>query len=217
VPAYHDGLHRRSNLAAPSIVRNGMIEKRRDLGVRPMLGPTILPGGQQAARAAAFRELTDRQLDASYRLATLLLGNRVDAEDATHDAAVVAWQRWSSLRDPERFAAWFQRILVNVCRDRLRRRRVREVEIVPEQADPPGLDPFDGSVERAALLGALAHLTPEHRMVVVLRYYADLGIEEIADRTGERTGTVKSRLHYALSELRAAYDAAERTPGESVR
>ena len=54
-----------------------------------------------------------------------------------------------------------------------------------------------------ALRDALARLSPDHRTVVVLRYFADLSVEEIADRTGARTGTVKSRLHYALSALRA--------------
>jgi len=52
---------------------------------------------------------------------------------------------------------------------------------------------------------------------VVLRYYGDLSLEEIADRTGERLGTVKSRLHYGLDALRAAYDAAARLPGEASR
>ena len=141
--------------------------------------------------------------------------NAAEGEDATHDAAVLAWQRWSSLRDPERFPAWFQRILVNVCRDRMRRRHLRQV--VSEPADLRGPDPFAGSAERAALRQALDRLTPDHRTVIVLRYDADLSVDEIAERTGERAGTVKSRLHYALSSLRAAYDAADRLPVEVVR
>jgi RNA polymerase sigma-70 factor (ECF subfamily) len=64
--------------------------------------------------------------------------------------------------------------------------------------------------EREALAGALTALSPDHRLVIVLRFYADLSLEQIAERTGERLGTVKSRLHYALEALRAAYDAASR-------
>ena len=52
-------------------------------------------------------------------------------------------------------------------------------------------------------------LTPDHRAVqIVLRFYADLPIDQIASRLGERRGTVKSRLHHAIRLLRAAYDAA---------
>ena len=69
--------------------------------------------------ADAFRRLVERQLDASYRLAAVILGDRVEAEDAVHDAAVAAWQGFAALRDPDRFDAWFRRILVNGCRDRV--------------------------------------------------------------------------------------------------
>lgn len=67
-----------------------------------------------------------------------------------------------------------------------------------------------GSEERAALRDALGRLTPDHRVVVVLRYLLDMPIDAIAERTGTPGGTVKSRLHHALRELRAAYDAAAR-------
>jgi len=66
----------------------------------------------QTARADAFRTLADRHLDASYRLAHVILGQRAEAEDATHDAFVIAWRKWSTLRDPELFEHWFDRILV---------------------------------------------------------------------------------------------------------
>jgi RNA polymerase sigma-70 factor (ECF subfamily) len=192
-----------------------MIERPSDLGAGRMLKPGAVMARSEADRAAAFTELVERHLDASYGLASLLLGNRADAEDATHDAAILAWQRWSSLRDPERFPAWFQRILVNLCRDRMRRRRLQPIVLDP--GDPPGPDPFAGSPLRAALSDTLARLSPDHRTVVVLRFFADLSIDEIADRTGERPGTVKSRLHYALSSLRAEWDAADRSPAEGVR
>ena len=75
------------------------------------------------------------------------------------------------------------------------------------------LDPGVDSAERVAVGQALATLGTDHRIVVILRFVEDLSIGEIAARTGQREGTVKSRLHYALRHLRAAYDAAGRSVG----
>ncbi|MEX1344119.1 MAG: RNA polymerase sigma factor, partial [Candidatus Limnocylindrales bacterium] len=72
-------------------------------------------------RATVFRRLADEHLDASYRLARAILRDPLAAEDAVHDAFVMAWRKWGSLRDVGKFDAWFQRILVNTCRSHLRR------------------------------------------------------------------------------------------------
>jgi RNA polymerase sigma-70 factor, ECF subfamily len=188
--------------------------KREDFVTRQAEGAGSESGSE---RQVAFGRLSDRQLVASYRLAALLLGSDVEAQDATHDAAVIAWDRFASLRDHDRFAAWFQRILVNVCRDRLRSHgRVRFLSI-DEAPEPAASGSGSNLGERDALRRSLLTLTPDQRTVVVLRYFADLSLEEIAERTGERLGTVKSRLHYALQALRAAYDAADRLAGSTSR
>ena len=70
--------------------------------------------GVRVDQRAAFAELADHHLAGAYRLAGVILGDPVEAQDATHDAVVAAWRRYGSLRDPARFEAWFQRILVNV-------------------------------------------------------------------------------------------------------
>ncbi|HET7167741.1 MAG TPA: RNA polymerase sigma factor [Candidatus Limnocylindrales bacterium] len=164
-----------------------------------------------AARRAAFDTLTDRRLARAYRLAALILRRDGDAQDAVHDAAVLAWTRFDELRDHARFDAWFDRIVVNECRRRLRRGRVRAL-VLEDPGTPSMADGTSDRAERDALRRALDQLTPEHRAVVVLRHLDGHSIGEIAARTGEREGTVKSRLHYALRELRAAYDAVDRGP-----
>lgn len=161
----------------------------------------------------AFEALVHDRLDACYRLAAVLLGDRIEAEDATHEAMLRAQRSWSSVRDLAAAPAWLDRIVVNECRDRLRRRRVARsiIDRAQPASDKPGqTGPESSSEERAALRGALAALTPDHRVVVVLRYLRDLPIDAIAERTGTPAGTVKSRLHHALRELRAVYDAAAR-------
>lgn len=167
----------------------------------------------EASRATAFVDLVDRDaLDRAYRYATIILGDERDAEDATHDAALRAWQRFSELRDPARFEAWFGRILVNACRDRLRGRRHATLSL-DDPAQPSraawlrvATDPAEAFGRRQAMADALQALGPEHLEVVVLRFYLDLTVDQIAERIGARAGTVKSRLHYALRELRGVLD-----------
>ncbi|HEY5433874.1 MAG TPA: sigma-70 family RNA polymerase sigma factor [Candidatus Limnocylindrales bacterium] len=151
-----------------------------------------------------------RALDAAYRYATLILGDRAEAEDATHDAALTAWRRFAELRDPKRFDGWFGRILVNACRDRLRRRRWTVHEILGERTPERGTgDPTEAIAGCQALAAALRSLSANHREMVVLRLYADLTVEQIAERTGVGAGTVKSRLHYALRHLRDALGSGD--------
>jgi len=170
------------------------------------------PGSE---RANAFSLLLDQSLDRTFRLAAVILGNRDEAEDAVADASLRAWQHAGTLRDPERFDAWFTRIVVNVCRDRLHERR-RHPNILAADLPAPG-DPVGDSLERAALREAFAWLTAEHRAVVALHHLEGLPVDQIAAQLGLPAGTVKSRLHYAIQELRAAYDAAARGPEGAIR
>ncbi len=165
-------------------------------------------GTERAFREQAFSRLLATELATGYRTATLILRDPEEAEDALQDALIRAWQHWDDLRDESRVRAWFGRILVNVCRDRL---RARPHTVVTDLTTLPLYEASGASDDRDALWQAIGVLSPEHRFVVVLRYYLDLSLAEIAGRVGTSEGTVKSRLHYALSALRAAYDANERT------
>ena len=161
----------------------------------------------EAARAAAFQRLVDERLDATYRLARLILRDAQEAQDATHDAFVRAWREHHRLRDPEKFDAWFGRILVNVCRDRLRRaghRRHDDLDRATALAAPD-----DGHLqvaERDRLERAFRGLNADQRAAVVLRFYSDLTVEQVARTVGAPVGTVRSRLHYGLKQLRRALE-----------
>ena len=159
-------------------------------------------------RAETFLRLANGQLHSSYRLARAILREPAEAEDATHDAFVQAWQKWPTLRDPPRFEQWFERILVNTCRDRLRSARMRVKDISNEVALAPG-DAFARANDREVLANALATLSPEQRVVVALRYYRDLPVDEIASRLDIPAGTVQSRLHYALKRLHVVIGSAD--------
>jgi RNA polymerase sigma-70 factor (ECF subfamily) len=174
-----------------------------------------------AARPRAASDSTDTRFRAdlhasvgpAYRLACVILGNDAEAEDATQDALERAWRGRRSLRDADRFEAWFQRILVNACRDRVRRRRSRPIVLsLGDGGDAAnlrphvGTDPFAASLAQDAIRRGFARLNADQRAVVAMRFYLDLGVDEIARRLGTRQGTVKSRLHRALNILRESWE-----------
>ena len=180
-----------------------------------MADRSSIQADELTARGGAFLRLADEHLDRSYGLARAILRDPQEAEDATHDAYVRAWQKWSTLRDPARFQQWFNRILINTCRNRLRLTRSRAKDVSAEVAILAG-DAFGQTHDRDVLGGAIAALTPDHRVVVALRYYEDLAVADIAQRLGVPEGTVQSRLHYALRHLRAVIDSADGDK-ESIR
>jgi RNA polymerase sigma-70 factor (ECF subfamily) len=156
-----------------------------------------------ADRSARFAELATPELDRAYRLAGLLLLDASEAEDAVGDALERAWQRFGQLRDETQFRAWFDRIVVNGCRDRLRRRRVvRFIPLEPAHGRVEPSDPFRQVLDRDELLRPLALLPDDERLVVILHFWSDLTLQAVAERVGWPIGTVKSRLHRALERMR---------------
>lgn len=114
---------------------------------------------------------------------------------------------------PDRFRPWVYTIAANLARDDFRSAYHRRVQADPFDSDSPStpkgtgpLRPLDEALERDAdrrqVLQALQRLSQDHRAVVILRYYHDLPLEEIAAITGAPLGTVKSRLFYALKQLK---------------
>ncbi len=155
-----------------------------------------------------FHTIGNHELDRAYRLAGFLLGDAHEAEDATQDALARAWSRRRSLRSLDKAPAWFDRILVNVCRDRLRRRRIVRWVPIAGDASSSAADPFAEALTRDSVLRHLSTLDVDHRIVVVLRFWADLPLDAIAERLDLPLGTVKSRLHYALRDLHRAIEQA---------
>ena len=157
-------------------------------------------------RSALFVRLVDRELGRAYRTAGHILGSAADAEEAAQEAILHAWRAWPTMRDPDRFGAWFERIVVNACLDQVRRRH--GVRLVDLELAPPihGHDPFAVGQARDEVGRALAALPVDQRAVVVLRFWRELSLDEIADRLGVPPGTVKSRLHYGLRTLRTAME-----------
>ena len=161
--------------------------------------------GSVTGSEASIEQLLLDHLDRAYRLAAVILGSADDAEEAVSDAALLAWRSRQRLRDTDRFEAWFSRIVVNTCRDRLRSQRRRPVvevlPMAPNEATEPG--DFRELVHTRDELGrAFELLSADDRIVITLRFWADLSIESIAEQLGIPPGTVKSRLHHATARMR---------------
>lgn len=165
-----------------------------------------------AGRVAAFQRLADQRLEASYRLANAILGDEGQAQDAVHDAVILAWQRWSSLRERARFDAWFDRIVVNLCRDRLRQASRRRTSDIAEVS----LSTPDGTTDvhrRLLVEQALARLKPDDVVVLALRHFLDLELADIAVLLELPIQTVNTRLRSARSRLR---DSLDQSPSDQV-
>ena len=165
-----------------------------------------------AGEAEEFLRFVRPALTGAYRLAGFLLRDATEAEDAVQDALERAWQAWPGLRRTDRFDPWFDRIVVNVCRDRMRRSRgVRVIELDDELAGGPhARDPFREALARDEVGRLVRSLPADQQIVVALRFWRDLSLEDIADRSNLPLGTVKSRLHYAMRSLRAELDREAR-------
>jgi RNA polymerase sigma-70 factor, ECF subfamily len=159
----------------------------------------------------AFARLAADAIDRMHAVASLILRDPDDAEDATQEALVRAWRELGRLRDPERFDAWLRRLLLNACHDAGRRRR-RQVAAGTrvEQLRAVGADGWH-RVEMSDRLGrAFDRLPIDQRTVLVLEHYLGMSGSEIAAAIGVPLGTVKSRTRYATRAMRAALEADER-------
>jgi RNA polymerase sigma factor (sigma-70 family) len=169
----------------------------------PVAEGAVRPAEERAAAMVRdeFVRLAARHLDGAYKLAGYLLGDAAEAEDAMQEALTRAWRAWPQLREPDSLGPWLDRIVANVCKTRVRaRRQIRSVAF-DDDLDVHAPDPFRATLTRDAVGRALDRLSPEQRLVVVLRYWRDMPLEQIAKRLDVPLGTVKPRLFYALRIL----------------
>ncbi len=163
----------------------------------------------------AFDQLVGRIGDSLYSVACRILRDRQLAEDAAQRALLEAWRTLPRLRDPDRFESWVHRLLVHACYAEARRERRHRGTLRLLPHDEPTLpDPAALVAIRDQLDEAFRALSVEHRAVVVLVHYLGLSAREVAEMMDTPVGTVRSRMHYALTQLRAAIEANARLDTE---
>ena len=165
----------------------------------------------------AFTSLAADVADRVYGLAYRILRDPHRAQDAAQQALILAWRDLPKLHDPERFEAWLHRLVVHACYAEARgeRRWTGKVRLISTET-PLAPDPARAVVDRDSLESAFRRLTPEQRAVVVLHHHLGYPLTEIAATLGIPEGTARSRLHYAVRQLRTVLDQEGRleTPQE---
>jgi len=147
-----------------------------------------------------FAELVEAAWPGLYRTAYLMLGDHQLAEDLVQATLTKTYASWAQVREPAAAVGYARIVLARTAASWFRRRSWRNehpTEAVPDEAHT-GADPTD----RPALMAALGKLPPRQRAVVVLRYYDDLSVREVAQALGCSEGTVKSQTHHAMAQLR---------------
>ena len=189
--------------------------------IRPWMGVPRTPLEPPTPEQSAFLERAMSQYGkATYNFAFRLTGNEADARDLTQDAFIRVYRAWRSFQPGTSFLSWIYRIVTNLYRDELRRRKGRFHEEIPEDNAPQefggqrplATNPIDDYVDRQIgepLSRALADLSPDQRQVVILADIEEYSYQEIAEIMGCSIGTVRSRLHRARALLRRLVERAQ--------
>jgi RNA polymerase sigma-70 factor (ECF subfamily) len=164
---------------------------------------------EQAMRGdqEAFASLAAESADRCYALAYRILRDPHRAQDATQQALLGAWRDLPTLRDPVRFDAWLHRLVVHACYQEARgeRRWTARIRVITtDRLIEPDVARSVAALDELEV--AFRALTPEQRAVVVLHHHLGYPLTEIAATLGIPEGTARSRLHYAVRQLRAALD-----------
>jgi RNA polymerase sigma-70 factor (TIGR02954 family) len=141
-----------------------------------------------------------------YGIAYAYLRNETDALEAIQETVCRVWIKRRTLREERFFSTWMIRILIHVCIDE-RKKKKREKTTAHEQLDRAAVS--TDSVEKIDMAAHIAKLPPKYRMVIVLKYYRDLTIKEIAELLEKPDGTIRTWLHKALKMMRAEMGGEE--------
>jgi RNA polymerase sigma-70 factor, ECF subfamily len=157
----------------------------------------------------AYGALVSRYQSAYLRYATRMLNSQDDAEDALQSAFIRAYRNLAGCRDPKRFSAWLQKIVVNECRTFGARRTRRELKFDSRQATLDGIPAKTARTEGVMteeIQAALHQLPTEQREAFLLRYVEDLGYDEMSELTGAGVSALKMRVKRACEAMRVSLE-----------
>ncbi len=148
---------------------------------------------------STFADLLKPLVEPGFRLALAMLHDAQAAEDAVQEASFTAWSKLGRIQDQQRLRAWFLGVVANKRRNARRNRWTSRVELTD---DISVVSSEEATLRAADLRRAIARLGHDDRVVVVLYFYLDLPVDEVAMVTGASVGATRTRLHRAVKKLR---------------
>ena len=148
---------------------------------------------------STFADLLKPLIEPGFKLALAMLHDPTAAEDAVQEASFTAWRKLGRMADRGRLRPWFLGVVANKCRNARRNRWRARTELTD---DIPVVSSEEATLRGADLRRAIARLGDDYRLVVVLYFYLDLPVDEVATVTGASVGATRTRLHRAIRKLR---------------
>jgi RNA polymerase sigma-70 factor, ECF subfamily len=161
----------------------------------------VKPSGSSAIGEQTFADLLQPLIEPGFLLALAMLHDPQAAEDAVQEASFTAWRKVARMQDQGKLRPWFLGVVANKCRNARRKKWVAGVSLgLPEQlavvsAEEPTLRGTD-------LRRAVSRLRHEDRLVVVLYFYLDMPLEDVAAVAGSSVGATRARLYRSIKRLR---------------
>jgi RNA polymerase sigma-70 factor (ECF subfamily) len=159
----------------------------------------LIRKAQNGDKEALIRLVMDRK-DEFYRLAYVYVRDKEDAMDAMQDMIVILFEKAAKLKKPESFYTWSKTILVNCCRDMLRKKK--KVMHIEQDEEAEYRENYEGSETRADILGLIKNLNENQQEAIRLRYFLDMDYETISTVMKVPLGTVKSRIYTGIARLK---------------
>lgn len=138
-----------------------------------------------------------------YRLAYVYLRNKEDSMDAMEDMIVILYENIKKLKNPDAFYSWSKTILVNCCKNILRRKK--KVILVDEHEEKEYIERYNSKEQKIDIVSALKNLNSHQEEAIRLKYFLDMDYEMISSITKAPIGTVKSRISIGLKKLRDVF------------
>lgn len=161
----------------------------------------------QPVSESTFADLLKPLIEPGFRLALAMLHDAQAAEDAVQDASFTAWRKLGRMQDQGRLRPWFLGVVANKCRNAKRNRWFAVEKGVPERVSVAS--PEERTLRGADLRRAIAQLGHDDRLVLVLYFFLDLPVEEVATVAGKSVGATRARLYRSIKKLRPELDLEE--------